>query len=47
MRRFLGFLLGIQAVGKISGTEKAGVDYPEVPVSFIAALAMQCVKGAN
>ncbi len=44
---FLGFLLGFQAVGEIGRTGKAGVDYPEVPVWFIAAAPMQCVKGAN
>ncbi len=46
-RSFLGFLLAIQAVGKIGRTAKAGVDHPEAPVSFIAASPMQCVKGAN
>lgn len=43
-RSSLGFLLGFQAVGKIG---RAGVDYPEAPVSFIAASPMQRVKGAN
>ena len=46
-RSSLGFLLGFQAVGKIGRTGKAGVDYPEAPVSFIAASPMQRVKGAN
>ena len=46
-RSSLGFLLAIQAVGKIGGTGKAGVDYPEVPVSFITASPMQWVKGAD
>ena len=31
----------------MGGTGKAGVDYPEATVSFIAASPMQCVKGAN
>ena len=46
-RGSLGFLVGFQAVGKIGRTGKAGVDYPEVPVRFIAASPMQCVKGAD